>query len=85
MCSGMCCRKYITVTYTNHVYRPCFVENGLWDQIRIDHGLEWILTLYVQETIAHLRTNMTRAPHLQTSSKLVCVNENESVNIRIPQ
>ena len=38
----------------------------------MDQGREWILRLYIQETLAHLRTNTSRAPHLQTSSKQVC-------------
>ena len=53
------------------IYRPTFSEYGLWDQIRVDHGLEWILSLYIQETLAHLRTDTSRAPHLQSSSKQV--------------
>lgn len=52
-------------------YRPTFESYGLWDQIRVDQGREWILSLYVQETLAHLRTDTSRAPHLQTSSKQV--------------
>ena len=44
---------------------------GLWDQIRVDHGKEWVLMLYVQELLADLRTNVHRAPHLQSSSKQV--------------
>lgn len=51
--------------------RPMVLEYGLWDQIRIDHGKEWHLMLYFQERLAHLRYNCNRAPHLQTTSKLV--------------
>ena len=51
------------------------LEYGLWDQLRVDHGMEWILTLFVQETLAHLRRNTNRAPHLQTTSKQVNNNE----------
>lgn len=52
-------------------YRPIVEEFGLWDQVRVDQGREWYLSLFVQEKLAHLRYNATRAPHLQTSSKLV--------------
>lgn len=49
------------------------MEFGLWDQIRVDQGKEWVLMLYVQETLAHLRRNTSRAPHLQSTSKQVCI------------
>lgn len=42
----------------------------MWDQLRVDHGREWYLMLFVQEQLAHLRRNTNRAPHLQTSSKM---------------
>jgi hypothetical protein len=54
----------------SHLYRPMIQEYGLWDQIRVDHGREWHLMLFVQEQLAHLRYNTDRAPHLQTTSKL---------------
>lgn len=54
------------------MFHRCLVlEYGLWDQVRVDHGMEWILTLFVQEKLAHLRKNTSRAPHLQTTSKQV--------------
>lgn len=55
-------------------YRPLVLEYGVWDQVRVDHGKEWILTLFVQEKLAHLRRNTSRAPHLQTTSKQVYIN-----------
>ena len=47
------------------------IQYGLWDQVRVDHGKEWQLMLFVQEKLSHLRYNTQRAPHLQTTSKLV--------------
>lgn len=47
------------------------LQHGMWDQVRVDHGKEWTLLLFVQELLAHLRTNTNRAPHLQTTSKQV--------------
>ena len=64
---------FFALLHTEYVIRPSFIKYGIWDQIRIDHGLEWILSLYIQEMIAHWRTNTSRAPHLQTSSKLVSI------------
>ena len=52
-------------------YRPLVLEYGVWDQVRVGHGKEWILTLFVQEKLAHLRRNTSQAPHLQTTSKQV--------------
>ena len=53
--------------------RPLILEYGLWDEIRVDQGKEWVLSLFVQEQMAHLRTNTARPPHLQSTSKKVCV------------
>ena len=44
------------------VRRPIVIQYGLWDQIRVDKGREWILMLHIQETLAHL----------QSTSKQVC-------------
>lgn len=43
----------------------------MWDQIRVDHGNEFYLLLYVQEQMANYRTNTGRAPFIQTMSKEV--------------
>ena len=53
--------------------RPLILEYGLWDEIRVDQEKEWVLSLFVQEQMAHLRTNTARPPHLQSTSKKVCV------------
>lgn len=47
------------------------MEYGLWDQIRVDHGKEWCLMLYINGTLSHLRGNTSKLPHLQTSSTKV--------------
>ena len=47
------------------------LEYGIWDQVRVDQGKEWILMLYTQELLADQRRNTSRAPHLQTTSKMV--------------
>jgi hypothetical protein len=51
--------------------RKTIIEEWLFDQVRVDHGKEFYLTLFVQEKMAHLRTNLTRDPHRQTESKKV--------------
>ena len=47
------------------VYCDCVLQYGLWDEIRVDHGRECYLTLYVQE---QLRGDTQIAPYVQTSS-----------------
>ena len=39
--------------------------------VRVDHGHEWTLSLYIQEMLADLCTDNGRSPHSQTSSKQV--------------
>ncbi|XP_062523388.1 uncharacterized protein LOC134198068 isoform X2 [Corticium candelabrum] len=53
----------------SHLFRPILIQFGLWDQIRVDHGKEFILSLYVQERLANLRRNQRRAPHVQSMSR----------------
>lgn len=48
---------------------------GLWDQIRVDKGREWYLTLYVNNTLSHLRGDTCKPPHFQTSSTKVRLKE----------
>ena len=39
------------------LFRPILVENGMWDQVRVDHGTEFFLMLEVQR---HLSSQLTR-------------------------
>ncbi|XP_029939783.1 uncharacterized protein LOC115382217 isoform X2 [Salarias fasciatus] len=50
------------------VYRPAVVTHGMWDQLRVDHGREFYMCLYVQEKLAGHRHNLERPPYLQTTS-----------------
>ncbi|KAF4114306.1 hypothetical protein G5714_004529 [Onychostoma macrolepis] len=45
------------------VYREAVINNGLWDQIRVDHGKELYLCLYMQEQLAGHRYNINRQHH----------------------
>jgi hypothetical protein len=51
------------------LFRPLLLNYGIWDEVRVDQGKEWVLMLFVQECLANLRTNTTRPPHLQSTSK----------------
>ncbi|XP_038063019.1 uncharacterized protein LOC119733706 [Patiria miniata] len=52
----------------DNVYRPAVLEYGMWDQVRVDHGTEFFLTLYMQEKNNDLRVNCSRQPYIQTKS-----------------
>lgn len=47
------------------------IDDCLPDQVRVDHGREFYLTLFGQESLASLRTNTQWDPHRQTQSKKV--------------
>ena len=55
----------------SYIYtRPLLLEYGLWDQVRVDQGKEWVLMLFVQEQLADMRRDTSKAPHRQTTSKV---------------
>ncbi|KAK2823153.1 hypothetical protein Q7C36_019753 [Tachysurus vachellii] len=47
---------------------PAVLEYGIWDQVQVDHGKEFYLTLFIQELLTSHRHNQERRPYLQTSS-----------------
>lgn len=56
------------VIYEN-VFRPAILKHGVWDQVRVDHGKEFYLTLFIQELLlSSHRHNTQRQPYLQTKS-----------------
>ncbi|XP_071394986.1 uncharacterized protein [Centroberyx affinis] len=50
------------------VYRSAVVNHGMWDQLRVDHGREFSMCLYMQEKLSRHRHNLSRPPYLQTTS-----------------
>ena len=54
-----------------YLFRPLLERFGLWDQVRVDHGREFYLTLYVQEQLSGYRRRQLRAPHVQSMSREV--------------
>ncbi|CAL8234690.1 unnamed protein product [Arctogadus glacialis] len=44
------------------------VANGMWDQVRVDHGKDFYLCLYIQGILSRHRYNLSRQPYLQTTS-----------------
>ena len=51
-----------------HVYRAATAEFGLWNHLRVDHGKEFFLSLYVQERLRIGRGDNTIHPYVQTTS-----------------
>ncbi len=43
----------------------------MWDQIRVDHGKEFYLSLFIQEMIEGYRNRRERQPYMQTQSTKV--------------
>jgi hypothetical protein len=44
---------------------------GIWDQIRVDHGREFYLMLFIQDHLKHLRYDTNKSAFVQTSSRMV--------------
>ncbi|XP_065111059.2 uncharacterized protein [Paramisgurnus dabryanus] len=50
------------------IRRSAVLEYGMCDQVRLDHGREFFLTLFMQEKLADRRYNTERLPYRQTPS-----------------
>ena len=51
-----------------HILMPVLEFYGLWNQIRMDHGIEFVLTNFVQRHLSSQRLRETQPAVLQTSS-----------------
>ena len=51
------------------LFRPLLLKEGLWVQVRVDHGREFSLMLSVQQGLASFRVRQDRVPYLQTNSQ----------------
>ena len=59
-------RRYFTCIFFN---RPILLKTGVFDQVRVDMGKEWVLILFIQELLSGFRENMDRPAHVKTTSK----------------
>ena len=57
--------KNATAIY-NTLMRPLLLSEGLWEQLRVDHGTEFCLSVAVQEHLSPYRARQQRPPYLQT-------------------
>lgn len=66
---------FITLSIKNAIaiydllFRPLLLEQGMWDQIRVDHGSEFALIISVQQSLAPLRHSQGAHPVLQSMSR----------------
>lgn len=49
--------------------RPILLKTGIFDQVRVDMGKEWVLILFIQELLSGFRENMDKPAHVKTTSK----------------
>ena len=50
------------------LFRPAIVQFGLWNQLRVDHGQEFVLCIFVQELLKDYRILKEKRPWVQTTS-----------------
>ena len=72
-CSRMIC-GYASMEVKNpiliyeFVYRKALIDYGLWNQLRVDHGREFCLCIFVQDLLKRYRLLQEKAPWKQTRS-----------------
>lgn len=59
------------LTIYEEVYKNAVLSHGMWDQVRVDHGREFDLSLFMQDILAEYRHNQQRLPYLQITSTKV--------------
>ena len=63
----------------DEVYRACLSEYGLWDQVRVDHGREFYLILYIQEKLRNAGRDPEIAPYVLPIIILLSVSGSKSI------
>ena len=72
-CSRMIC-GYASMAVKNpvpiyeYVFRPAILKYGLKNQLRIDHGQEFSLCIFVQDILKNYRQSTEKEPWKQTTS-----------------
>ena len=56
------------VGINKNYFRPILEKHGLWDQLRVDGGLEFSLICFVQDMLRDFRCNKTRQRWIGTKS-----------------
>ena len=56
------------ISISQNYFRPILEKHGLWDQLRVDRGLEFNLICFVQEMLRDFRYIKTRQLWIRTKS-----------------
>ena len=65
---------FITIPRKNAIaiyhalFKPMLINEGLWEQVRVDHGREFALIITIQKELQSLRRNSNHRPVLQSMS-----------------
>ena len=62
MCSKINRSYFMKIGVNKNYFRPILEKHGLWDQLRVDGGLEFNLICFVQDMLRDFRYNKTRQP-----------------------
>lgn len=78
--NAMCTAGILILNICYLYFRPILQQYGMWDQVRVDKGNEWVLLLFVQEWLSQFRTNTRKYPHIRSTSKQVwCLSDGDKV------
>ena len=56
--------------------RDILVNEGIWDMVRVDHGTEACLMLFIQDYLGNHRGNVNCPSYVQTRSREVIIYRN---------
>lgn len=59
------------------------MQFGLWDQVRVDHGMEWALMLHVHDSLADHRNCTDKPSFVASSSKKVNIMMHAKIHYNI--
>lgn len=62
------------------VFCPALVKYGLWNQLRVDHGQEFVLCIYIQDLLKRYRYSEEKAPWRQTASTTITLLKGSGLN-----
>ena len=60
-------RKNAIAIY-NALFKPMLINEGLWEQLRVDHGREFALVIAIQKELQSLRYHNHHRPVIQSMS-----------------